>query len=399
MTTGLDPGARRVAWDLIDQIRDRGTTVVLVTHFMDEAERLCDRLAVFSHGRIIAEGTPTELVDAHAGDATVHFTTDASRSVVAGRRSGRRADRTGRLARERARHRPAAGLHRGRAGGPRHRADSICGPNASRSRTRSWRSPPTARRRRMKALRKLTWVELKLFTRDPLSLVFTLALPFFFLIVLNGVFGNEPEIDPVEDVWRGVGPADYYVPGLPRSGHGGDRRAEHARAAGQLPRAAAFCDASAPRPCRCGRCSAPRSSSRLLTAVVGAVSITIASSLIYGTDFPSDVLLLIPAFVLAALSFAALGVVLGSVLPTSRSAQGAGIMLFFVMFLLSGSGPPRGVLSDAMRQVGQRPSAHPRRHAPPGSVARLRLGHQRVADRWRHPRRLGGAVVPLLPWE
>ena len=64
----------------------------------------------------------------------------------------------------------------------------------------------------MKALRKLTWIELKLFTRDPLSLLFTLALPFFFLIVLNGVFGNEVEVGPDEDVWRGVGPADYYVP-------------------------------------------------------------------------------------------------------------------------------------------------------------------------------------------
>ncbi len=78
MTTGLDPAARRVAWDLIDQIRARGTTVVLVTHFMDEAERLCDRLAVFRAGRIIVEGSPSELIAAHAGEPTVHFTTDAA---------------------------------------------------------------------------------------------------------------------------------------------------------------------------------------------------------------------------------------------------------------------------------------------------------------------------------
>lgn len=78
MTTGLDPAARRVAWDLIDQIRDRGTTVVLVTHFMDEAERLCDRLAVFRNGRIIAEGSPQKLIATHAGEPTVRFTTDAA---------------------------------------------------------------------------------------------------------------------------------------------------------------------------------------------------------------------------------------------------------------------------------------------------------------------------------
>ncbi|NNE72713.1 MAG: ABC transporter ATP-binding protein [Acidimicrobiales bacterium] len=76
MTTGLDPAARRVAWDLIDQIRARGTTVVLVTHFMDEAERLCDRLAVFRSGRIIAEGSPAQLVAEYAGDASVRFSTD-----------------------------------------------------------------------------------------------------------------------------------------------------------------------------------------------------------------------------------------------------------------------------------------------------------------------------------
>ena len=76
MTTGLDPAARRVAWDLIEEIRSRGTTVVLVTHFMDEAERLCDRIAVFDAGRIIDEGSPRALVDRHAGEATVRFSTD-----------------------------------------------------------------------------------------------------------------------------------------------------------------------------------------------------------------------------------------------------------------------------------------------------------------------------------
>ena len=62
MTTGLDPAARRIAWDLIEKIRDRGTTVVLVTHFMDEAERLCDRVAVVDRGRLIAVDTPRGLV-------------------------------------------------------------------------------------------------------------------------------------------------------------------------------------------------------------------------------------------------------------------------------------------------------------------------------------------------
>ena len=62
LTTGLDPQARRDTWDLIRAIRDRGVTVVLVTHFMDEAERLCDRLAVIASGRLVALQSPTELI-------------------------------------------------------------------------------------------------------------------------------------------------------------------------------------------------------------------------------------------------------------------------------------------------------------------------------------------------
>jgi ABC-2 type transport system ATP-binding protein len=73
MTTGLDPAARRVAWELIGAVRERGATVVLVTHFMEEAERLCDRLAVFHHGRIVAAGTPAAIATAHGGGTCVRF--------------------------------------------------------------------------------------------------------------------------------------------------------------------------------------------------------------------------------------------------------------------------------------------------------------------------------------
>jgi ABC-2 type transport system ATP-binding protein len=62
LTTGLDPQARRDAWDLIERVRDRGVTILLVTHFMEEAERLCDRLAVVDEGRIVAIDTPAGLV-------------------------------------------------------------------------------------------------------------------------------------------------------------------------------------------------------------------------------------------------------------------------------------------------------------------------------------------------
>lgn len=73
LTTGLDPTARRATWDLVRQVRDRGATVVLVTHFMEEAETLCDRVAVVDAGRVVASGTPRALTANQGGTVTVTF--------------------------------------------------------------------------------------------------------------------------------------------------------------------------------------------------------------------------------------------------------------------------------------------------------------------------------------
>jgi ABC-2 type transport system ATP-binding protein len=73
LTTGLDPQARRDTWDLVEHVRDAGVTVVLVTHFMDEAERLCDRLALIDGGRVTALDTPAGLVARAAGRQRVRF--------------------------------------------------------------------------------------------------------------------------------------------------------------------------------------------------------------------------------------------------------------------------------------------------------------------------------------
>lgn len=75
LTQGLDPQARRATWDLIREIRDGGTTVVLVTHFMDEAEHLCDRVAVVDDGRLVGLDTPQGLVDGLGLSSVVRFTT------------------------------------------------------------------------------------------------------------------------------------------------------------------------------------------------------------------------------------------------------------------------------------------------------------------------------------
>ena len=71
LTTGLDPQARRAIWELVRGIRERGKTVFMTTHLMEEAERLCDRVAIIDHGRIVDIGTPGELVVRHCGERTV----------------------------------------------------------------------------------------------------------------------------------------------------------------------------------------------------------------------------------------------------------------------------------------------------------------------------------------
>src|ERR1700693_4041318 len=75
LTTGLDPQSRRAIWDLVRGIRDRGKTVFLTTHLMEEAERLCDRVAIIEHGKIIDIGSPEELVRRHSPTRTVVLAT------------------------------------------------------------------------------------------------------------------------------------------------------------------------------------------------------------------------------------------------------------------------------------------------------------------------------------
>jgi ABC-2 type transport system ATP-binding protein len=72
-TIGLDPHARRQLWEILRQFKAQGRTILLSTHYMDEAERLCDRIAIIDHGKVIAEGTPAELISRLGGDHLIEF--------------------------------------------------------------------------------------------------------------------------------------------------------------------------------------------------------------------------------------------------------------------------------------------------------------------------------------
>jgi ABC-2 type transport system ATP-binding protein len=94
LTQGLDPTARREVWEAVRAIRSGGTTVVLVTHFLDEAEALCDRLVVIGGGRVVTEGTPADIARRSGGSTTVSWdSTDPAAPAAADRIPGVRAVR------------------------------------------------------------------------------------------------------------------------------------------------------------------------------------------------------------------------------------------------------------------------------------------------------------------
>ncbi len=101
-TTGLDPQARRNLWNLVSQLRAEGRTIILTTHYMDEAERLCDRVAVMDYGRIIALGAPSELIASIGGEQIVEFAIGASAPLNTAMLTGKQGIKS---------HRVHAGLH------------------------------------------------------------------------------------------------------------------------------------------------------------------------------------------------------------------------------------------------------------------------------------------------
>ncbi len=199
----------------------------------------------------------------------------------------------------------------------------------------------------MRTLFKLTWVEIKLFIREPMTVIFTLALPIIFLFVMGGVFGNTA--DP--DVYRGVGAMDYYMPsyyGLIIMAIGTVALPVHL---------AGYRERGILRRFRASSFSVwTVLGSQLLVsffiAIIGSVLITIFGFLVYHPNAPVNILQLVAAFIIGAVCFTCFGFFLGAVSPSTRSAQGIGLILFFVMMILGGAGPPMEVMSGVMQFIG-----------------------------------------------
>lgn len=200
----------------------------------------------------------------------------------------------------------------------------------------------------MKLLLKLAWVEGKLLLREPTTLVFTFAFPFVLLFVMGGVFGDTP--DPEGVIYRGVGPMTFYVPayiGLVLCSIGTVALPLHITG---------YRERGVLRRLRASSLSVwtfigAQLLVSLAIALVGGVLMVIVGLAVYGAMGPVSLVGVMGAFLLGVLCFAAFGMLLGAVLPTARSAQSLGLILFLVMMLLAGAGPPREVMSDAMRWV------------------------------------------------
>ncbi len=206
----------------------------------------------------------------------------------------------------------------------------------------------------MRAVRALSWIELKLFLREPVTVVFTLALPPLVLYVLAQVFGNTP--NPA--VYGGAGPVNYYVPayiGLVAASLG---------LIGLPVHLAAYRERGVLRRFQAAHVSVPALlASQLFVlfagVVAGSVILVALARVSYAVAWPVSWLGVAFSLMLGILTFAATGFLLGVALPTTRAAQGIGMLLWFLMMMVSGAGPPPEVLSATLRAVA---TATPLKH-------------------------------------
>ena len=195
LTTGLDPQARRAIWDLVRGIRDRGKTVFLTTHLMEEAERLCDRVAILDHGRVIDIGTPAELVRRHCPERTIVVATeDCERAGTLSRDPGGRVGQ-----------RPGAAVHDSRTGrragdpgdpmpgGASDASDRLPNRGADARGRLSQADRPRHSQLRLhnmlRGLLGLTWLEIKIFVREPMGVIGTVGIPVLLFVVLGRMLG------------------------------------------------------------------------------------------------------------------------------------------------------------------------------------------------------------------
>jgi ABC-2 type transport system permease protein len=196
----------------------------------------------------------------------------------------------------------------------------------------------------MRALLRLAAIEMKLFAREPVVLTFVFAFPVLTVLILGGVFDDD---DPN---FEGALPSDYYVAayiGVVIAAIGLVMLPVHLasyRERGVLRRF----DVS-----RYPRWALPAAwiIVALVITVVAVATLLVTGHLVYGLPQPDDLLAVAVGTLLGAFTFISIGIVLGMALPSARSAQGLGMLLFFPFFLLGGAGPPPDAMGDPMSTI------------------------------------------------
>ena len=208
-TAGMDAFGRRILWSEVERLRDAGKTIVLTTHYIEEAERLCDRICMIQRGAIVADGTPADLVARFGGDATVSIAADGF-TPGGGLAAPRHLDADGR----------AVAARDARRAGPRTRGRGHCRQRGERQDHVARHAPagPGRRvhrdhrrdhRRNELTMLRMFLVQTKMnfvwyFRRDGEMIFWTLAMPVFFLVLFSFAFSTGPN----------SGSSSFLVPGI-----------------------------------------------------------------------------------------------------------------------------------------------------------------------------------------
>ncbi len=348
-TTGFDPSARREAWGVIRALTGGGTTVILTTHYMDEAEALADRLAVVAAGRVVAEGTPESLGGRDVGEARISFRLPAgvARLVAAGGADGR----VGGCSRDP--HRQGGGgarrphdLGARGEGRPRRapgRADDARGRlpashRAPRARRRSASGPmstPVARARSRAAAdlsmvgRQLYYEQLS-FWRNPFAAVFTVGFSVVFLVLLGASAG-----DARSATLGGVPIIQYYVPGF--VAYGVMSTCFNALATSLVVRReTGLLKRLRLSPLPTWAMLAAVIGNALVISLVQIVLLLVIGRFGYHVQPPHNLAALALALLVGAASFTALGIAVSTLIPNQEAAGPIVSIVFFMLLFLSG---------------------------------------------------------------
>ena len=380
MTTGLDPRARRAIWDFIETVRDRGTTVLLVTHFMDEAQRLCDRVALIDHGQLVAIGTPVELAERAGGGKRVRFVPDKPfderlltglPEVTGVDRQGRHVvvSGSGRLVNAVILALDGAGvaaddvepesatledaflqltgrqLHEPEDADSEHPEPAPATPaHAGRPRRTSpiWpgHAPPRA------AFRQLLRTETLLALRQPVGLLLGLGLPVLLLVI----FGSIPSFRKAQPSLGGLTYFEIYLPILVSLVFAGTGLLSlpiplaNYRELGILRRLSAT-------PLLPSWELAAQLIINLVLAAVALLILVVAGIAGFGLTAPRSVAGFVIASVLSATAIFAIGLWAAAIARTGRAAAAIGASLFYPLIFFAGLWVPQQIMPAVLRDI------------------------------------------------